>query len=187
MADVKISALTADTSPTSGDEIVTVDGSTNKRVTLTNAITKAHGLSSGVVAVSSGVMAASTSFSTRAVALPAVDWQVNMSVGDGRYYWPVPTTVNGMDLVRIYGRNITAGTSGVTTIQIANVTDGVDMLSTKLTIDSGETGSDTAATPAVIDTTKDDVVTNDLLRVDVDTITGTPAQGLIIVLEFRLP
>jgi hypothetical protein len=61
------------------------------------------------------------------------------------------------------------------------------MLSTKLTIDSGETGSDTAATAAVIDTTKDDVATNDLLRIDVDATATTKAKGLIITLGFQLP
>ena len=61
------------------------------------------------------------------------------------------------------------------------------MLSTKLTIDSAETGSDTAATPAVIDTSNDDVSENDLLRVDVDAVQTTAAKGLWITLGFQLP
>jgi hypothetical protein len=61
------------------------------------------------------------------------------------------------------------------------------MLSTVITIDSGETGSDTGATAAVIDTGNDDVITNDLLRIDVDAISTTAPKGLIITLEFRLP
>lgn len=64
MADQKITALTADTSPTSDDLIVTVNdpGGTpaNRRVTLANAITKAHGLSDGIVKVSSGTLTADT-------------------------------------------------------------------------------------------------------------------------------
>lgn len=61
MADTKISGLTADTTPTSDDIIPTVNdpGGTpaNKKVTLANAITKAHGLSdSTVVGVSSGIL-----------------------------------------------------------------------------------------------------------------------------------
>ena len=59
------------------------------------------------------------------------------------------------------------------------------MLSTKITIDSGETGSDTAATAAVIDTANDDVATNDVIRLDVDAISTTPAQWLIITLQFN--
>lgn len=60
MPDLKITGLTADTAPTSDDLIVVVNDPAgtpaNKKVTLTNAITKAHGLSDGaVVSVSSGV------------------------------------------------------------------------------------------------------------------------------------
>jgi hypothetical protein len=61
------------------------------------------------------------------------------------------------------------------------------MLSTKLTIDSAETGSDTAAAAAVINTSTDDVATNDLLRIDVDAVSTTAPKGLIITLEFQLP
>lgn len=64
MADQKISALTADTSPTSDDLVVTVDdpsGSpTNKKVALGDAVTKAHGVSDGVVKISSGAMTNAT-------------------------------------------------------------------------------------------------------------------------------
>ena len=109
------------------------------------------------------------------------------STGDGKFYFIIPSSVTGMDLVEVNARVITAGTTNTTDIQIANVTDAVDMLSTKLTIDSAETSSSTAATAAVIDTTKDDVVTNDLIRIDIDAVSTTPAQGLIVTLIFRLP
>lgn len=65
MADLKITGLTADTSPTSDDLIPTVNDPAgtpaNKKVTLGNAITKAHGLSdSTVVGVASGVLTSGT-------------------------------------------------------------------------------------------------------------------------------
>lgn len=60
MADAKITDLTADATPTSDDVIVAVNdpGGTpaNKKVTLANAITKAHGLSDGFMKVASGAM-----------------------------------------------------------------------------------------------------------------------------------
>jgi hypothetical protein len=60
----KISALTADTSPTSDDLVVTVNdpGGTpaNRKVTAANLVTKAHGLSDGLVKVATGTMAAAT-------------------------------------------------------------------------------------------------------------------------------
>ncbi len=111
----------------------------------------------------------------------------SLATGDGQAYITIPLECNGMNLVGVHARVITAGTTGTTDIQIRNVTDSADMLSTKLTIDSGETGSDTAATPAVIDTTKDDVVTNDLLAIDIDAISTTAPKGLIVVLRFALP
>ena len=89
--------------------------------------------------------------------------------------------------MEVHAEVITAGTTGTTDIQIANVTQAADMLTTKITIDSGETGSDTAAAAAVIDTANDDVATNDLLRVDVDAVSTTAAKGLIVTLGFQRP
>lgn len=111
----------------------------------------------------------------------------DLEIGDGKAYITIPEECNGMNLVGVHARVITAGTTNTTDIQIRNVTDSQDMLSTKLTIDSGETGSDTAATPAVIDTTKDDVATNDLLVIDIDAVSTTAPKGLIVILRFSLP
>jgi hypothetical protein len=65
MANAKITALSADTAPTSDDLIVTVNDAggspANKKVTLANAITKAHGLTDGVAKVSSGALTVATS------------------------------------------------------------------------------------------------------------------------------
>ena len=110
----------------------------------------------------------------------------SVTVGDGRWYIRIPEGYTGRNLSSVKANVITAGTTGTTDIQIHNVTDGVDMLSTKLTIDSGETDSTTAATPAVIDTANDDVVTNDILRVDIDAVSTTAPLGLIVELGFTL-
>lgn len=123
----------------------------------------------------------------RTVQIQAFDPTVNTATGDGKAYFVVPTSLDGYNLTAVHATVITAGTTNTTDIQIANVTDGVDMLSTKLTIDTGETGSNTAATPAVIDTTKDDVASYDVLRIDVDAVSSTPAKGLIVTLTFQLP
>jgi len=110
------------------------------------------------------------------------------TTGDGKHYWHIPASMNGMDLVGVHAEVITAGITGTLTVQIANVTDSVDMLSTAITIDTTETGSDTAATAAVINTSNDGVATNDVIRVDVDAIhSGTAAKGLIVTLDFRIP
>ena len=61
------------------------------------------------------------------------------------------------------------------------------MLSTVVSIDSGETSSTTAATAAVINTANDDVATGQILRFDVTAIHTTPAKGLFVNLDFKLP
>ena len=115
------------------------------------------------------------------------DFTTNIAIGDSKYYFHVPAGLDGWDLVEVHAQAILAGTTGTTDIQIRNNSQGVDMLSTLLTIDSGESGSHTAATPAVIDTVNDDVNENNVIRVDVDAVSTTPPKGLIITLGFRKP
>jgi len=130
---------------------------------------------------------AGSEYGERAVQMVIFEFTTSCSTGDGKFYFHVDSRLAGMDLVDVHAQVVTAGTTGTMDIQIANVTQAADMLSTKITIDSGETGSDTAATPAVIDTNNDDVAENDLLRVDIDVIHTTAAKGLIVTLGFRLP
>lgn len=99
----------------------------------------------------------------------------------------VPAAFDGMNLVSVHAEVDTAGTTGTTDIQIHNVDNALDMLSTKLTIDSGETGSDTAATAAVINASNDHVNTNDVLRIDIDAVSTTAPQGLLVTFGFQLP
>ena len=107
--------------------------------------------------------------------------------GAGDVFVSVPSELNGWDLVGVAAHVQTAGTTGTTDIQVHNVTQAADMLSTKLTIDSGEKDSDTAATPAVIDAANDDVATGDELRIDVDAVQTTAPKGLLVWLIFRNP
>jgi hypothetical protein len=109
-----------------------------------------------------------------------------LSTGDGKAYYRVPSALNGMNLVAVAAALITESSVGIPTIQIANVTDAVDMLSTKLTIDATEKDSSTAAAAAVINAVNDDVATADMLRIDVD-VAGTGAKGLIVEMQFQLP
>ena len=123
-----------------------------------------------------------------AASIQVVAGSTAVATGDGKYYLTIPKILDGANLVRVHGEVVTTtGSSGTTDIQIHNVTDGVDFLSTVLTIDSGESGSDTAVAPAVIDGTHDDVSENDLIRIDVDSIQSTGPSGLITRLEFAMP
>ena len=121
----------------------------------------------------------------KAVTIAAIAPTTNVSTGDGKFYFVVPTPLSGLNIVRVHSAVVTAGTTGTTDVQIARMRGGspVDVLSTKLTIDSTETGSDTAATPPVINASNDDLQPNDILRIDVDNISTTPPQGLIVTIE----
>lgn len=109
-------------------------------------------------------------------------------VGNGAGYLHIPADLAGMNLVEVHAEVLNAGAVGsLLTVQLHNVTQAADMLSTEITIDVAETGSDTAAAPAVIDGAEDDVAENDLIRVDVDTVHDTPPDGLIVSMGFQWP
>lgn len=106
------------------------------------------------------------------------------ATGDGKSYFHVPPDLNGLDLVYCHAEVKNTGTTGTMQIQIRNVTQSVDMLSTKLQIDSGESGSDTAATAYDINESNDQVSTNDIIALDFDQLHSTPADGCIVTLGF---
>ena len=109
---------------------------------------------------------------------------VDCETGDGKGNLHIPKDLGGLNLVEVHAEAKTAGTTGTMDIQIRNVTQAADMLSTKLTIDSTETGSDTAAAAAVIDTANDDVAENDMIAIDFDAVQTTKAKGCIVTLGF---
>lgn len=106
--------------------------------------------------------------------------------GDGKAYLPIPLGFAGLSLVYCHGEVETAGVGGgPMTIQIHNVTQAVDMLSTLLSIDTAETGSDTAAAPYVIKANGDEVVAAyDILRIDFDAVHAAEAEGCVVTLGF---
>ena len=130
---------------------------------------------------------AGSNFGIAYVQVVAFDYTTDCATGNGAAYLHIPAGLAGMNLVEVHAECITAGTTTTMDIQIANVTQAADMLSTVITIDSTETGSDTGAIPAVIDTVNDDVAENDMLRIDVDSVHTTAAKGLIVTLGFQLP
>jgi len=128
-------------------------------------------------------------FGTRYVQCVVFDFTTDIAEGDGKFYIHIPAGLNGMDLVEAHAKVITVGDGSTVNIQIHNLTDTTDMLSTALTIDDGELDSKDAGTGVVINASEDDVVTNDVLRIDVDGNGGdtTVAKGLIVTLGFRMP
>jgi len=109
-----------------------------------------------------------------------------LAVGDGQAYFHIPSGLNGANLVYAHAFNVTPSAVGIPTFQVHNLTDGHDMLSTLLTIDAGETGSNTAANAVAINAAEDDVVTNDIIRIDCD-VAGDTTRGVVITLGFAMP
>jgi hypothetical protein len=138
---------------------------------------------------------AGSDYGKRCIGMYVVDAATSLTVADGvGYFPPMPAALNGYNLVGARITVITTSSSGTPTVQIARGRQAsataahtfADMLSTRLTIDANEYCSADAAAAAVIDTTKDDIATNDIIRVDVD-VTGTGTKGLLITLDFQLP
>jgi hypothetical protein len=106
---------------------------------------------------------------------------VALTTGDDKARIRIPSKLNGM-ILKSVSASRKSGT-GIPNIMIRNVTDAVDMLSTAITIDSGETDSATAAIPPVINTATDDVATADQIAIDVDGA-GTSTLICIVTMTF---
>lgn len=122
-----------------------------------------------------------------------VSEDVTTGDGAGDVFFRVPVWMNGYNITAVAAAHVTAGTSATspvtdTSIQIRNVTQAADILSTPLTIDASETDSSTAATAAAINGAQDDLTTGDLIRIDVDAVPeSTPPQGLIVSMTAERP
>ncbi len=109
-----------------------------------------------------------------------------VSSGDGKFIFACSDDMDGMNLIDAQAYVTTVSSSGAPTIQIRNITQAVDMLSTRITIDVSEFTSYSAAAASVVDTGNDDVATADRIAVDVD-VAGTGTKGLGIILTFGKP
>lgn len=111
--------------------------------------------------------------------------ETDCATGDGKAFLPIPLSLDGLSLIGIHGECKVAGVTTTMDMQVHNVTQAVNLLSTLLTWDTGETGTDTAATPAVIKSNGDEIVAAyDVLRLDFDSVHTTPAKGCILTLRF---
>jgi hypothetical protein len=197
-----INSLTALASADDDSDVFLIYDSTAssaKKITLANFLTILGGLASmsdvasgdtvPVYDVSAGTQKRATMLQAaagmgRIVQVPAIELGGPCSTGDGKFFIVIPSYLDGLDLIAVHAKCITAGTTGTMTVQVRNVTQAADMLSTRITIDSTELGSDTAAAPAVIDTANDDVAAYDTIAIDVDTVHTTVAIGLLVTLVF---
>lgn len=112
------------------------------------------------------------------------DFTADLTVANGIAYFTVPPEFDGFSIVGCHIRNITAGAGGVGTYQFEK--GGNNIFSTAPTIDDGETGTNTAATPPVVNATYKVVAAYDLISFNCTGVqTTTPAKGAIPVLFLR--
>jgi hypothetical protein len=131
---------------------------------------------------------AGSNYGEKVIEMVVIDFATALTTGDGKFYFHVPSTLNGFDIVDVHAEVITVATGSTIIIDLYNVTHSADILSTNLTIDASESGSDTAAAAAVISGSEDDLATNDVIRVDIDQIgSSTAGSGLLVTLICRLP
>ena len=122
-------------------------------------------------------------FTERTLVIKCVADTIGPTVGNGITHVTIPSTLNGKNLSSAQAHVYTAGTGSTTTVQLHNLTDGQDMLSTPITIDASEKDSSTAATPSVIGSYAG-VSTADVIRIDVDVV-ATNTLGLEVRMVFN--
>jgi len=122
-------------------------------------------------------------FENRTLIVKCVADGIGPTVGNGATHVTIPSTLDGKNLLSANAHVYTVGTGGsITNVQIHNLTDAQDILSTPITIDLNEKDSSTAATPPVI-SGNNNVSTGDVLRIDVDAV-ATNTLGLEVRMVF---
>ena len=121
----------------------------------------------------------------RTLVIKCVADTVAPATGNGITHITIPSTLDGKNLYSAQAHVYTVGTGSLTTVQLHNLTDGQDMLSTAITIDASEKDSSTAATPSVTGT-YNGVSTADVIRIDVDVV-ATNTLGLEVRMVFTAP
>lgn len=116
---------------------------------------------------------------TRSASLSVFDLasEEAIATGDTKARLPIPKNMAGWDLTKVEA--VCDSCTTKIEIQINNGTN--DMLSTKLSIDSGDTHSKDATTAAVINSSYDTMAEGMILDVDVDSGAG---EGLAIMFTF---
>lgn len=143
----------------------------------------------GTSAVTAIATTSATDYLAGSGAMVALPYDLQLKVTDdatavaataGQAYIDI---LRNMTVVDVVATLATAQTSGSTfTVDINQ--NGSTILSTKLTIDNGETSSLTAAAAAVLSTTT--LTAGDRITIDVDTIGDGTAEGLVVSLKGTL-
>lgn len=127
-------------------------------------------------------------FGLRSPILQSIADGTTHDVADAKQHFPTPEWLAGWNLIDVRVYVVTPGTvGGLFSVQIYNLTQTANMLSTVCSVDPTEYSSDDAVTPVVIDTNEDDITQGDVLRIDFKAIHNTPGSGCYVELVFQLP
>lgn len=121
------------------------------------------------------------SYITRYIELRCIDAGTDITIGTnkwGDFRVPVAMTVLGV------GAYVDTAATGANLLTVDINEAGTTIISTKITLDSGEKTSETAATPPVISDSS--IAADAIITVDVDQIGNTTAgKGLVVWLKVK--
>jgi hypothetical protein len=106
--------------------------------------------------------------------------------GDGKFIFAIPDDLAQSFLWDCFCYVTTVGDS-VIRVQLRNITQAQDMLSTRMEIEAGDFTSYDATTQRVIDQSNNQVARGDLIAIDVDNAGGGVAMGLGVGIELNPP
>ena len=122
----------------------------------------------------------------RIIELKIIDDTTVLTTGDGKLSFCIPASLDGAVVQQVAAFVSTVSASGgPILVQLRNVTDSVDILSTMINIDDSEKTSYTAATAAVVNPANKILQKGDLIAVDIDDAGDGAAKGLGVILELQ--
>ena len=185
----RLATLFAGTGLTASSGVITVDAASTTAAGKVELATSAEiNTSTDAARAMTPDLFAASNYGIRYVQIMAVAKATDLTVTDGLAYFHVPAGLNGMDLVEVHAEVFTAPAGSTATFELSKNGASTQMLSTNITIDASETGSDSAATAAVIDTSNDNIATNDLIQINCTQVgSSTAGAGLLVTMGFRIP
>ena len=136
-------------------------------------------LSGNLITGTPGIIRLSRQFSSGAL---VIGTGANTGIGI-----QVPAFASGYVLKSVQFDVVTAGTTNATKVNISQPDKGRTMLSTPVSVDSAEKSSITAATPAVVNTARDDVQGGETLSINVLELSTTAPKNGYLYIELHAP
>lgn len=116
-----------------------------------------------------------------------IDGATALTAGSSKAVLRIDSQISGMNIGTLAGCVVTTGSQCSVMLRRVRSGSSVNVLSTSLTIDASETDSNTAATANVINASNDDMTDADQLHVDIESVGGGAAKGLILTGYFETP